>query len=106
ADAIKIIRAGNSILRHAGAGRWTKSGETSRRWIGKGGEGRVRRSYEIHMEMIGGVIWISGLTGKSYESVWSACWRQGRPVEVCRQKGIDRSTERADRTYKCSGLPS
>ena len=56
------------------------------------------------MEMIGRVIWIGGLTGKSYESVRRACWRQGRPVKICWQKRIDRSTERSDRTNKGSGL--
>ncbi|PYV61424.1 MAG: hypothetical protein DMG97_43165 [Acidobacteria bacterium] len=56
------------------------------------------------MEMIGRVIWIAGLTGKSYESVRRACWWQGRPVEICGKKGIDGSAQRPDWTDERSGL--
>src|SRR4029077_10597279 len=57
------------------------------------------------MKMIRRIIWIRGLTGKSYESVRSARWRQPGPVEICWQKGIDRSAERSDGTNKGCGLP-
>src|SRR5437016_12194145 len=56
------------------------------------------------MEMIGGIIWTTGLAGESYESVGSACWRQPRSVEICGQKRIDRSTKRSDRANKRSRL--
>ncbi len=62
------------------------------------------RSNKIHVEVIRRVIWITGLTGKPYESVRSACWWQPRSVEICGQKGIDRSAQRSDRTNKGGGL--
>src|SRR6188472_2716986 len=104
-DAIEIICAGHSILWHTSPAARTKRGETGRGWISKGGERRARRSNKIHMEVIGGIIWITGLPGKSYKSVGSPCRRQPRSVDVCGQKGIDRVAKRSDRTNKCRGLP-
>src|SRR5439155_14919614 len=80
-------------------------GKTSGRWTGEGSKGRVRRRNEIHVKMVGGIIWIRRLAGKPHKSVRSARWRQPRTIEICGQKGIDRSTKRSDWTNEGSRLP-
>src|SRR5581483_4050270 len=95
---IKIVCAGHSALRHAGASGRAKRGETSGRRIGERGEGGVSGRHEVHMKMVSGVVWVRSLSGKSHEAVRSACGRQPGAVEITGQKRINRSTKRSDWT--------
>src|SRR6476620_915785 len=105
ADRVEIVRTRSSILRDARAGTGADSRVCSRRRIGKGGPSRVRRRGEVHMEMVGCVVRIGGLTRESDESVRRAGGRQGGAIQISGKKGVDRATQWsnwADKTRRLS----